>query len=503
MAIVFSACGTKPAAGNKPQASPTGAAVQPTGIQQPSEAAAQVSPSTQAPRVTIRETVVQDMANLVFADSQPSALLAYIGEHVAASTPQEADSMLLILESIQEAWLDYYLNRLEFHANEDLQTNQAWTEELTANGFRQAEVNRRKVPVIDYSLYRKWEGMLSGWFRDYIAIIQTETDSPAVTGGKLAVPKEELEKRLLGVSWYLEQYPKSVRVNQVISLYDSYLYCYLYGYDKDPVINFSTGQISSEYYNRYLEFVKKNPEAKVSSIISGYASVIEKGSFMLTAELEKYLEDVFSNLEDQRIVVRNDIGRQILMERISRLLPEKTGFTWKCFGTGEYEHSAALAEIHTEDGNPVYTVTGLVGDPSGGGNPDAPAAIELEYRIENNVLYQIKSAQEMMDSDFDELEIIRYPFVTGHCWYQYPEDDGINNTTIHTEIISVTQENGECVFEVKYADPSADRYEKRLLQSGKGTIAFTKLYSDGVSEPFEIGYFIDEANTGYPQPLVP
>jgi len=495
--LAVSSCGTKPAAGKKTELSPTGAVAQPTVTQQPSEAATQISPSAAAPRVTIREAVVQDMADLVFADCPPSQLIAYAGEHIAASTPQEADSMLLILENIQKAWLDYYLNQMEFHTNTDPQAEKAWIDELTQNGFRLAEGTRSKVPVIDYSIYRRWEGMLSGWFRDYIAIIQTETDQPVVTGGKLVISKDELEKRLLFASWYIEQYPKSTRVNQVISLYDTYLYSYLYGYDNEPVINFSTGQISMDYYNRYLEFVRKNPDATVSGIIAEYASVIEKGSFMLTAELEQYLEEVFSTLEDKLIVVRNDIGRQILMERISRLLPERTGFVWKCYGSGQYEHTTWLTGIHTEDGNPVFVVTGTAGNSSGEGISDEQAAIELEYRIENNVLYQVKSAPAMMDSDFDELEIIRYPFVTGHKWYQFPIDNGINSASILTEILSVDQENGETVIEVEYTDLSTEQYEKRLIQEGKSTIAFTKLYSDGMNEPFEIGYYIDEAATGY------
>lgn len=495
--LAVSSCGTKPAAGKKAEVSPTGTAAQPTVVQQPSEAAAQISPTAEAPRVTIRETVVQKMADLVFSDCTPSQLIAYAGEHIAAATPQEADSMLLILENVQKAWLDYYLNQLEFHVNTSMQVEQTWIDELTQNGFRLVEGTRSKVPVIDYSIYRKWEGMLSGWFRDYIAIIQTETDRPAVTGSKLAIPKDELEERLLFASWYVEQYPKSARVNQVLSLYDTYLYSYLYGYDNEPVINLSTGQISMEYYHRYLEFVRKNPEAKVSDIIAGYASVIEQGSFKMTAELEKYLEEVFSNLEDQRIVVRNDIGRQILMEHIGRLLPDRTGFVWKCYGSGQYEHTASLTGIHTEDGNPVYVVTGMVGNSSGTDISDEQAAIELEYRIENNVLYQVKFAPAMLDSDFDELEIIRYPFVTGHKWYQFPVDNGINSASICTEIISVTQENGETFIEVEYTDLSTDQYEKRLLQAGKGTVAFSKLYFDGVNDPFEIGYYIDEAATGY------
>ena len=503
VAFVFLACGKKAVTGNKPEISPTGSATQPSGTPHPSEATGELTTVISAPKTIIRETVVQNMADLVFADRLPSELLLYVGEHIAAATPQEADSMLLILESIQKAWLEYYLEMLDFSGNADPLTNQAYVDELALNGLRLVEVNRHMVPAIDYSLYRKWEGMLSGWFRDYIGIVQAETDSPAVTNGKLTIPKEELEKRLLITSGYIENYPNSIRVNQVLNLYDSYLYGYLYGYGEDTAIDFTTRQISKDFYNRYLEFVKNNPDNHVSSIIAGYAAIIEKGSFLLTEELEKYLEQVFSSLEDQQIVVRNDIGRQILMERIGGLLPQKTGFNWNCIGPGEYRHRAALTEIHTEDGNPVYTVTGLVSDPSVAENPDVSAAIELEYRIEKNLLSQVKYAPFMPDSDFNGLELIRYPFVQGHYWYQYPEDEMFNSTCIYTEIISVSQGNGQSVYEVEYRDPSNGRYERRLLQEGKGTIAFTKLCSDDTGETFETGYYIDEANTGYPPLLVP
>ncbi len=500
IALLFSACGSKPVTGPNSTIAPTkGEEPQPTDPNQPSATPVEITPSTQAPRAVIREGTVRKMADLVFADSGPSELMAYADEHIAGATPQEADSMLLILESIQKAWLDYYLSNMNNSANTDPTGKKAWTDELAGNGFKYITVYNREVPLLDYGVYSKWEDKLSAWFKDYIAIVRDENDAPAVKGGKLAITTEELERRLLNAAVYVDKYPNSIRVNEVLKLYDTYLYSYLYGYENNPVINFDTGRISMDYYQRYLEFSKNNPELEVTSLVSGYAAAIEKASFMLTDELGVYLEGVFAVLDDKYIVVRNDIGRQVLMERMSMLLPERTGFTWKCFGIGEYEHTVVLAGIHTEDGNPVYTITGATGDPSGGENPDAPSTIELEYRIDNNVLYQLKNAPGMMDSDFNELEIIRYPFIQGYRWYQYPEDNGINTTSLQTEIINITRENGELFYEVEYREPSTGEYEKRLIQSGKGTIAFTKLYSDGLGEPYEIGYFIDEANTGYPQ----
>lgn len=500
IALFFSACGSKPVTGPDSNVIPTqGTEPQPTHSDQPSVTPVENIPSTQAPRVVIREEVVRNMAELVFADRKPSELMTYVDEHIAGVTPQEADKMLLILESIQKAWLDYYVSNINNNTITDPAGKKAWIEELAGNGFKYITVYNREVPLLDYGVYSKWEDSLSAWFKDYIAIVREENDAPAVKSGKLAITTEELEKRLLNAAMYVDKYPNSIRVNEVLKLYDTYLFSYLYGYENNPVINFDTGQISMSYYQRYLEFVQNNPGLEVTSIVSGYATAIEKASFMLTDELGVYLEGVFSVLDDKYIVVRNDIGRQVLMERMSMLLPERTGFTWKCFGIGEYEHTVMLEGIHTEDGNPVYTITGATGDPSGGENPDAPSSIELEYRIENNVLYQLKNAPGMIDSSFNELEIIRYPFIQGYRWYQYPEDNGINTISLQTEIISVTRENGELFYEVEYRDPATGEYEKRLIQSGKATIAFTKLYSDGQGESYEIGYFIDEDNTGYPQ----
>lgn len=497
LALTLAGCGSKPVTTDKPAASPT---VRPP---VPGGTSAVPSPTIEpikAPQVVISEESVKRMAELVFADSKPSELIAFIDGNIGEVTAKEADSMLLILESVQKAWLDYYINSMEFSANAESVEKTAWKNELASNGFSTVAASGREIPVFDYSLYRKWEDFISDWFRDYIALIQQETDAPVVHGSQLAISKDELEKRLLSACEYIQNYPRSIRVNEVISLYDTYLYSYLYGYEDDPVIDFSTGKISEDYFNRYREFANQHPGSEAASVVSEYADLIEKNGFVMTEELENYLVEVFSALEDKLIVVRNDIGRQLLMERMEKLLPAETGFTWNCIGSDGYTHTAQMQEIHTEDGKPVYTVTGIVNDPSDINNINEQNSISMEYRIDNQILYQIKSAPAMIESDFDEMEIIRYPLVVGHRWLQYPEVDGISDTAIETEIIGITQENGVNLYKVEYRDLTNGDYERRLIQTGKGTVSFTKLYSDGINEPYEIGYDIDEESTGFLQP---
>ncbi len=455
-----------------------------------------------APVTEVGDESVQKMAELVFADASPCEMLQYVNSKMEIDSEeemismQESDSLLLIFESIQKAWCDYYRSIL-INNSLSAEMRTQWLEKLKEDGFKTHMTGGIELPVPDYGVYRKWEDRLSAWFRDYLYLAQLETDSPAVVNERLVITPDELEERILIASEYLEKYPQSVRVNEIIGFYDMYLYAYLYGYDPDTVINPGTGSISMDFYNRYREFVAKNPSSKAAELISEYIEVIEKSSFALTEDIMSFQENTFSNLSDSMIVVRKDIGRQILMERVGKLLPEKTGFVWRCSGFAEYGHTASLTDIHTEDGNPVYTVTGKVDDLSDRQAPLDDFSIQLQYRIEKNVLYQHKEAPYMMDSDFNDLEIIRYPFIVGHRWQQHLEDNEMDSYTVETEIIGVYRENGVDVYEVEYRNLSGGGNEKRLIQAGMGTIGFTKLYSDGKSEPFEIGYTILEEQTGY------
>ena len=136
-------------------------------------------------------------------------------------------------------------------------------------------------------------------------------------------------------------------------------------------------------------------------------------------------------------------------------------------------------------------------DASGGEIPKEHLLIYLQYRIESNILKQSKEAPLMMDSDFDNIELIRYPFVVGHKWNQSPIDGNGKLYSIETEIISATKEGEESVYEVEYRDMSNGKVESRLIQVGKGTIGFTKLYDDNENDSFLIGYTIYEEQSGY------
>lgn len=498
MLIILTSCGSREKVGDELLASPTAAAAGINNNGQTPTREETVAPGF-APQLTIEEGLVKGIVELVLADAMPSEIIKYVDTHIENSTQQEADNMVLILESVQKAWLEYYQNTIKYGEDMSITDNNKFIDEVTLNGYIMNTLDTSKVLVIDYDIYGRWENMLSDWFQEYIHIIRAEINNPAVINNELAVSLDELENRLLKASEYISEYPHSIRINEVIDLYDTYLYSYLYGYENNPVIDFDTKKFSMVYFNRYREFAERNHPSEAAALIFEYAAAIQKNGYILTNDIEQFLVDVFSDIDDKHTVIWNDIGRKVLTQRIGKLLPEKTGFTWECLGYADYTHSVKLDEIHTEDGNPVYTVNGKVKTLPDGEIPGAEAEIHMQYRIDNNVLTLTKTAPLMADSKFDKLEIIRYPFVVGNRWIQYSQDGGLNKVSVETEIVSITQIDGVNVYEVEYRDMVSGDIENRLIQTGKGTIGFTGLYSDGERETYATGYVIDKAKSGYVQ----
>ena len=452
---------------------------------------------TSAPVIEINEKVASEMRYMVLSDSTPQRLIEFVQNNINDVSPDEADKLLLILESVQSAWLGYYKSSVNFNSKDITGMGTELLTEIEKNGFKLITIDNVKVPAINYDIYLNSGSFLSDWFTQYIEIANIESNKPAVCNGNLNISYEELENRILIASEFIKKYPQAIRINEVISCYEDYLFTYFYGYEPEPVFNTNTGKATKEHIERYKEFVKKNAGTVVSEYVTEYINLIEKGDYSLTEEIMNFLEETFSKLNDKRIYVEKDIGRQIMAERMEKLLPERTGFFWRCFGFAEYGHDTVLSSIRIEDGNPVYVVTGQVDDASGGEIPKEHLLIYLQYRIESNILKQSKEAPLMMDSDFDNIELIRYPFVVGHKWNQSPIDGNGKLYSIETEIISATKEGEESVYEVEYRDMSNGKVESRLIQVGKGTIGFTKLYDDNENDPFLIGYTIYEEQSGY------
>jgi hypothetical protein len=125
-----------------------------------------------------------------------------------------------------------------------------------------------------------------------------------------------------------------------------------------------------------------------------------------------------------------------------------------------------------------------------GGASNMDFRIAVEYVIQDGILLQYKQEEVMMDSIFDEIELIRYPLENGTTWEQTQTDRDGNERTLTSTIESVSTVAGRKVFVVKYQDQDSEYYEKRELRSGIGVYRVETLWiTDEGNFPLEYNLY--------------
>ncbi len=175
-------------------------------------------------------------------------------------------------------------------------------------------------------------------------------------------------------------------------------------------------------------------------------------------------------------------------EPLSRLLPDKTGYKWIYEGFAEYGHQMELDRIIDEPQKRIYSISGEVGDPSGG-ESTIDRNISIKYTIEENRLIQEKTEHAMLDSKYNKLILIKTPLTVGTFWSETVVDKSGKKTLINSLIkkAELTDDN-KMKYTVKYEDTNSGYYEERIIKEGAGVIAFEKLLELEDSS-FPVSYF--------------
>jgi hypothetical protein len=180
----------------------------------------------------------------------------------------------------------------------------------------------------------------------------------------------------------------------------------------------------------------------------------------------------------------------IMNQAIAEIMPSSSGYEWIYSGFVEYGHQMTLTEVIQDNNLITYSVVGEVYDPSDG-EATGDYSIDIEYYISNGELRQSINAERLMEPEYQDMILIKYPLNIGTSWQQTVSDLSGNQYTYDSEIYDLTVEDNQWVYHVKYQDTQSDYYELREFQAGKGMISFSKLYEfDEGSE--EIGYWLFE-----------
>ncbi|WP_422484591.1 S-layer homology domain-containing protein [Gudongella sp. DL1XJH-153] len=175
------------------------------------------------------------------------------------------------------------------------------------------------------------------------------------------------------------------------------------------------------------------------------------------------------------------------------LLPQYNNFKWIYHGSVEYGHDMEIESIVTDQNTANYFIEGNVHDASGG-ESDSDYSLGLEYTVHSDVIIQTKTEEMMLDSDYDEIELIRTPLEEGSSWTQEVENSE-GETTLESTITEVEDTDDGMIFTVRYEDLNSDYYEEREIQEGVGVITFTKLMITE-DDSYPMGYSLFEEGSG-------
>ena len=176
------------------------------------------------------------------------------------------------------------------------------------------------------------------------------------------------------------------------------------------------------------------------------------------------------------------------------LLPQYNNFTWTYNGFAEYGHDMEINNIVVDEMDTRYNIEGTVHDMSGG-ESDTDYSLNIEYIIEPDVIVQNKVEEAMLDSKYDEIELIRTPLEEDNTWYQEVEDSEGTFTTLKSTITNVEDTDEGTVFTVRYEDINSDYYEQREIKEGVGVISFERImFNEDTS--YEMGYSINNEHSG-------
>lgn len=179
------------------------------------------------------------------------------------------------------------------------------------------------------------------------------------------------------------------------------------------------------------------------------------------------------------------------IQELSSLLPGTSGFVWNYDGFAEYSHQMQLDQITDSGLQCVYSITGQVGDPSGG-ESSLDRNLSIKYTISGNKLVQEKEETVMLDSKYNKITLIQAPLVAGTFWTEAVVDKQGVSTNINAFIKKVEiASDGSKQYTVRYDDNDSSYYELRVIKEGVGVVSFEKLL-ELQDDSFPVTYFMFE-----------
>lgn len=250
------------------------------------------------------------------ADIQPVNLMHWLDQNIGAVSSDKAGEMVLKLEQMQQAklseWQATFERGIVQTALFEVYRQNGWTlanlggiqdaeakaivTEAIRNGYKVETAEGMFFPVVDYTVYQKYQDRLSPDLVEYLEIMAVESEQMPAKDAALVIGWDEVLKRARRQEAFLKEYPSSAQAGAVRQLLKRYVMFALFGSNNTPLFSYETGEINGKAKIAFHQETWRTEDGRFSTLLSQYLKVLEENNYRLTAAVNEYRQNVADTL---------------------------------------------------------------------------------------------------------------------------------------------------------------------------------------------------------------
>ncbi len=249
-------------------------------------------------------SIMDEFHALISDGTSIKEIAAYIHKNIAVATGEEVSEMILKLEELhtkrREKEEEKYLaeavqkgfdaiDRTGIDINQvDSIKDEAIKKlviESKENGYKIETVEGYYFPIIDYSFYQQFSSYATPEIKDYINIMEVESDYAFAKAEILMIGWDEVVNRIILMEKFLNQYPESDKADYMKLKYDNYVFISLYGLNIPPLFD---NKMSEDAKKAYATSLTQSKDSKFLKLLDEFMTLVEKNDYELTEEVDRF-----------------------------------------------------------------------------------------------------------------------------------------------------------------------------------------------------------------------
>lgn len=263
--------------------------------------------------------IINEFNTIIEEGTELDEVIGFVNENISLLSKENASIMINRLEKEQKN----YLSKLEekFYSNNSFQSKmfEIYTSGLDINttdnidddelkellvktkdsGYKVETAEGMFFPIIDYEFYKQYRSYLTNDMKEYIDIMAIESNKVPAKDAALIIGWDEVIERALNQEEFINNYPDSEKINDVVQLYENYVRFALYGLDNTPLFGYNGNGMADDAKNIYINAIENNEDSNLMRILRGFIEILEENDYKLTSDSENYresvIQDVFAN----------------------------------------------------------------------------------------------------------------------------------------------------------------------------------------------------------------